>query len=252
MKTQQLKGRRVSNITESGVNALYTFKEKTVPNLPTLRYIMALLNQANWLVDFDYRAAYRQLPYDCRSWGTIAYNYDNHIFIDLSGTFGLSIMAQKQQQSASDILDGFKAHYKDVFTPDNLELLDKTIKNEYMPLLTNTKTSVYIDDNLAVDHAREDTIIKHMKTIFIKEFKKMRFPTDLRPGPPKSATRHLCWFMNTQLQALKLPADKQKTILQKIDRFVAGNRHVKKGTKKKTKFLYNAKEIASLAGSLVH
>ena len=161
-------------------------------------------------------------------------------------------MAQKQQQSASDILDGFKAHYKDVFTPDNLELLDKNIKNEYMPLLTNTKTSVYIDDNLTVDHAREDTIIKQMKTIFIKEFKKMRFPTDLRPGPPKSATRHLGWFMNTQLQALKLPADKQKTILQKIDRFVAGNRHVKKGTKKKTKFLYNAKEIASLAGSLVH
>ena len=252
MKTQQLKGRRVSNLTESGVNALYSYHEKAVPNMPTLRYIMALLNQATWLIDFDYRAAYRQLPYDCRSWGTIAYNYDNHIFIDLSGTFGLSIMALKQQQSALDILEGFKLHYENLFTPDNLELLDKSLRNEYMPFLTFTKTSVYIDDNLAVDHARDTSVIKQMKTVFLTEFKKMRYPTDLRPGPPKNATRHLGWFMNMELQALKLPADKQKTILDKIDRFVAGDLHVKKGTPKKTRFLYNAKEIASLAGSLVH
>jgi len=66
-KRLQLKGRRVSDLTKSGVNYPYMHHEKTVSNLPTLRFIVSLLNNANWLIDFDYSAAYRQMPYDCRS-----------------------------------------------------------------------------------------------------------------------------------------------------------------------------------------
>ena len=45
--------------------------------------------------------------------------------------------------------------------------------------------------------------------------------------------------------------DKRAKILKKLDRFEEGQLNVITGTKK-TPFLYNGREIASLAGSLLH
>ena len=135
-KRLQSKGRRVSNVTKSGINDLYAPHESRT-NLPTLRYIMALCNGASHLVDFDYAAAYRQMPYDCRCWGLISYNYNGHIFIDLSGTFGLCIMSRKQQEWASDMLDSFKIKYKEEFSPDNLKFLNSHLRSKFLQPITN-------------------------------------------------------------------------------------------------------------------
>ena len=49
-----------------------------------------------------------------------------------------------------------------------------------------------------------------------------------------------------------MPADKQISILHKLQNFRNGDKNVITGRPKKTKFLYSAREIASLIGSLVH
>ena len=121
-----------------------------------------------------------------------------------------------------------------------------------MPLVTHTKTCVFLDDNLAVDHQKTSEIIDKMKRIFFYEFKMMNLKTDLRPGFAKFSTRYVGWFMNLKEQALKLPADKQKTIIKKIERFVEGKLNVRTAKPKRTPFLYSGREIASLGGSLVH
>ena len=44
-KRRQSKGRRVTDLSGSGLNALYNKSESSVHNLPSLRYIMALLDK---------------------------------------------------------------------------------------------------------------------------------------------------------------------------------------------------------------
>lgn len=74
--------------------------------------------------------------------------------------------------------------------------------------------------------------------------------TDLTWGPPKFSTRYLGWLIDLRKKALKLPADKRKKILDRIDRFIKGRFNVVSGLPKKTAFLFNTSEISSLTGSL--
>lgn len=51
---------------------------------------------------------------------------------------------------------------------------------------------------------------------------------------------------------MKLPADKRKKILERIDRFIEGKYNVVSGKLKKTLGLYNTSEVSSLTGSVTH
>ena len=62
-KKLQTKGRRVSDLTANGINDLQDPKRRPVNNLPSLRFILSMLSDKNWLFDYDYSAAYRQIPY---------------------------------------------------------------------------------------------------------------------------------------------------------------------------------------------
>ena len=64
-KRLQKKGRRVTDLTGNGLNSFANQDRRCVTNLPSMHFLMALLNKKSYLFTFDYNAAYRQLPYKC-------------------------------------------------------------------------------------------------------------------------------------------------------------------------------------------
>ena len=87
-KRLQTKGRRVTDLTGNGLNSFANQDQRSVYNLPNFHFLMALLNKKKYLFDFDYQAAYRNVPYSCDSWGLVSFCYNNKAFVDLSLTFG--------------------------------------------------------------------------------------------------------------------------------------------------------------------
>ena len=88
-KTQQSKGRRIADLTANGINGLQDPDIVPVNNLPSFDFLMALLADKDFFLDFDYAAAYRNIRISCQNWGLISYLYDNFVFIELSLPFGL-------------------------------------------------------------------------------------------------------------------------------------------------------------------
>ena len=66
-KRRMKKGRRVTDLTGNGLNGQYQPWESSVSSLPSLHFLMCLLNDKNWLISFDYQAAYRNVPYASES-----------------------------------------------------------------------------------------------------------------------------------------------------------------------------------------
>ena len=96
-KRRMKKGRRVTDLTGNGLNGQYQPWESSVSSLPSLNFLMCLLNDKNLLISFDYQAAYRNVPYASESWGLVAFVYGGFGFIDLSMTFGYTRAAKIMQ-----------------------------------------------------------------------------------------------------------------------------------------------------------
>ena len=62
-KRRQTKGRQVADLTGNGLNGQYSWEESTV-TMPSLHFLVCLLNDKEWLFNFDYNAAYRNIPYN--------------------------------------------------------------------------------------------------------------------------------------------------------------------------------------------
>ena len=253
-KRRKQKGRRVTDLTGNGLNALQDPERSPVNDLPSLKFILALLSDKRFCFDYDYQAAYRNIPYECSSWGLVAYVYDNKAFIDLSLTFGFCPAAKIMCAWGNGMRNGFKYRWKSTFTP-TLEQLRRAGYFENSSAGTvriwDDKGTIYMDDDLEADFGPDILRIEEAKRIVIEVCKDINIKTDLTPGPPKQEVKYLGWLFSLILKAIKLPADKQSKILTRINRFLAGNVDVRTGVEKKIPYLYSAREIAALTGSIL-
>ena len=116
-KRLQSKGRRVSDLTANGLNAFQGPEERRVNNLPSFRFLMALMCDKDRLFDFDFSACYRQIPYAKNCWGLVSYCYNGYAFIDLSLTFGLGKAAKVCVTWSTDMQFAFEKRWPELFTP---------------------------------------------------------------------------------------------------------------------------------------
>ena len=106
-KRRMKKGRRVTDLTGNGLNSQYSKEETTVNSLPSLHFLMCLLNDKEWMFTFDYCSAYRNVPYHLNSWGLVAFVFDGYGFIDLSLTFGYGRAALIMQNWSGAMRNSF-------------------------------------------------------------------------------------------------------------------------------------------------
>ena len=116
----------------------------------------------------------------------------------------------------------------------------------------HTKGTIYVDDDLELDFNKTSTTAEKMKSIMLFELDRMNVKTDLKPGPVKKTTKYLGWTMSLEERGIRLPGDKKRRILDKLDNLRTGRKNIKTNAMKKVPYLFNSAEISSVAGSLVH
>ena len=256
LKRRKLKGRRVTDLTGNGLNDFQDPSRAPVNNLPSLKFILSLLSDKSYCFDYDYEAAYRNIPYECQSWGLISYVYDNKAFIDLSLTFGFRPAAQIMCDWGNGMRENFKCKFKPYFTPTKEQLRKAARLHEEGTIaapvrVLDDKGTIYMDDDIETDFGPEILLISAAKDIVIEVCNDIGIKTDLKPGPPKQEVTYLGWLFSLKLKAIKLPAQKQSKIITRLNRFLSGKVDVKTGDEKSVPFLYSPREIAALTGSLL-
>ena len=120
-----------------------------------------------------------------------------------------------------------------------------------LPKIRWDKGQVYIDDNLEAEQ-NSLLIIHLMKHVMLFVFKQINIKTDLESAEVTALTRYLGWMVCLQRKSVKLPVNKQVSMINKINTFIDGKINILSGESKKKRFLYSGREIAAISGSLLH
>lgn len=127
--------------------------------------------------------------------------------------------------------------------------LEPTFKLDPIPWI---KHCVYMDDDLESDSHSPKDVIDIMAFITHKVFQILNVKSTLKEGDTKKMVRYLGWLICLERKAIKLPMDKRKTLLDRLNLFKNGKVNLLTNKSKKTPFLYNAREIGCVAGSMNH
>ena len=203
-------GRLVANMTKNLMNDDYSFQERTV-SMPSFQDQVHTSKGAAFLFILDFIAAYRQLRYDCRSWGIVAFVFMNKLFIDIALSFGWGPAARCFHRFTRALLRALTWYFPELF-------LERPIAHLTLaPLTDNDNSNVpFIDDLKFVSLSSKQALaqIAVLKNLASKYNMKLDFEEPLKMI--KTEAKYCGWIHNLIHQAIKFPVDKRKKLLNML------------------------------------